>query len=67
MTLTDLFDISDFTDEKGMLFNRDCMELLPFIEEEAINLTLTDIPYDMIASIVHQMDLETLIKVAQIF
>ena len=25
MTLTDLFDISDFTDEKGMLFNRDCM------------------------------------------
>lgn len=48
MTLTDLFDISDFTDEKGMLFNRDCMELLPFIEEEAINLTLTDIPYNSV-------------------
>lgn len=48
MTLTDLFDISDFTDEKGMLFNRDCMELLPFIEEGAINLTLTDIPYNSV-------------------
>ena len=31
MTLTALFDISDFTDEKGMLFNRDCMELLPLM------------------------------------
>ena len=31
MTLTELFNIADFTDEKGMLFNKDCMKLLPFI------------------------------------
>lgn len=31
MTLTELFNIADFTDEKGMLFNKNCMELLPLI------------------------------------
>ena len=48
MTLTELFNIADFTDEKGMLFNRDCMKLLPFIGESTIDLILTDIPYDSV-------------------
>lgn len=48
MTLTELFNIADFTDEKGMLFNRDCMKLLPFIGESTIDLVLTDIPYDSV-------------------
>ena len=28
MTLTELFNIADFTNERGMLFNKDCMELM---------------------------------------
>ena len=32
MTLTELFNIADFADEKGMLFNKNCMELLSLIE-----------------------------------
>ena len=46
MTLTGLFNIADFTDEKGMLFNKNCMELLPLIDNDTIDLTLTDIPYN---------------------
>lgn len=48
MTLTELFNIADFTDEKGMLFNKNCMELLPLIGGGTIDLTLTDIPYDSV-------------------
>lgn len=46
MTLTELFNIADFTDNKGMLFNKNCMELLPLIGGGTIDLTLTDIPYN---------------------
>lgn len=46
MTLTELFNIADFTDDKGMLFNKNCMELLPLIGGGTIDLTLTDIPYN---------------------
>ena len=46
MTLTELFNIADFTDEKGMLFNKNCMEFLPLIGENTIDLILTDIPYN---------------------
>jgi site-specific DNA-methyltransferase (adenine-specific) len=48
MTLTELFNIADFTDNKGMLFNKNCMELLPLIGGGTIDLTLTDIPYDSV-------------------
>ena len=48
MTLTELYNIADFTDNKGMLFNKNCMELLPLIGGGTIDLTLTDIPYDSV-------------------
>ena len=28
MTLTELFNIADYTNEKGMLFNQNCMDLM---------------------------------------
>ena len=28
MELSELFNIADFTNEQGMLFNKDCMELM---------------------------------------
>lgn len=46
MTLTELFNIADFTDKKGMLFNKNCMELLPLVGGGTIDFTLTDIPYN---------------------
>lgn len=46
MTLTELFNIADFTDNKGMLFNKDCMELFSLMGGGTVDLTLTDIPYD---------------------
>ena len=48
MTLTELFNIADFTNEKGMLFNKNCMDLIKDIGGGTIDLTLTDIPYDSV-------------------
>lgn len=46
MTLTELFNTADFKDNKGMLFNKDCMNLFPLLENNSIDLVLTDIPYN---------------------
>lgn len=45
MTLTELYNIADYTDNKGMLFNRDILEVLPQIEDNTVNLIVTDPPY----------------------
>ena len=46
MELSKLFNVANYTNEKGMLFNKDCMDLMKNIEESAIDLVLTDIPYN---------------------
>lgn len=35
--------------KKEEIKNIDCMEILPFMEKESINLTLTDIPYNVVS------------------
>ena len=48
MTLTELFNIADFRDNKGMLFNKNCMDLFSLMGGGTVDLTLTDIPYDSV-------------------
>lgn len=48
MTLTELFDIADFKNENGMLFNKNCIDLMKEIGGGTVDLTLTDIPYDSV-------------------
>ena len=31
-----------------MLYNNDCMQVMPTIENNSVNFTLTDIPYDVV-------------------
>ena len=46
MELSELFNIANYTNEKGMLFNKDCMDLMKEIDDGTIDLVLTDIPYN---------------------
>ena len=52
MNLRELYCQSDYKDQKGMLFNMNCMDLMGLFnserERERVNLTITDIPYDMV-------------------
>ena len=45
MNLKELYKEADYKDNKGMLFNMDCIELMKKMENDSINLILTDIPY----------------------
>ena len=47
--LKQLYLTSDYHDESGMIFNADCMEIMSSIEQGGVfDVTLTDIPYDMV-------------------
>lgn len=48
MNLKELYGIADYKDNKGMCFNGDCIEKMKLIDDESVNFTLTDIPYDMV-------------------
>lgn len=48
MTLKELYNIADYKDDMGMLINDDCMAVMRERERERVNLTITDIPYDMV-------------------
>jgi DNA modification methylase len=48
MTLNELYKISDYKNRGGCLFNNDCIEIMKQMNDELVNLTLTDIPYDMV-------------------
>ena len=45
MNLSELYDIADYQDNLGMLFNCDTLEILSKLEDESINLIVTDPPY----------------------
>lgn len=47
--LKQLYLTSDYHDESGMIFNADCMEIMSNIKRGGVfDVTLTDIPYDMV-------------------
>ena len=47
--LKQLYLTSDYHDKFGMIFNTDCMELMSNIKQGGVfDVTLTDIPYDMV-------------------
>ena len=50
MSLAEMYKSADYKDKNGMLFNDDCMNVLSTLENGGgrVNLTLTDIPYDMV-------------------
>ena len=45
MNLTELYAKADYQDEMGMLFHGDCMNLLKEIDDNCVDLCLTDPPY----------------------
>ena len=47
MNLTELYAKADYQDEMGMLFHGDCMNLLKEIDDNCVDLCLTDPPYGM--------------------
>ena len=47
--LKQLYLTSDYRDKSGMIFNADCMEVMSSIKQGGVfDVTLTDIPYDMV-------------------
>ena len=44
MNLTELYAKADYQDEMGMLFHGDCMNLLKEIDDNCVDLCLTDPP-----------------------
>lgn len=47
--LKQLYLTSDYHDKSGMIFNTDCMKLMSNIKQGGVfDVTLTDIPYDMV-------------------
>ena len=48
MNLKELYGVADYKDNKGMCFNGDCIEKMKLIDDESVNFTLTDIPYNVV-------------------
>ena len=48
MTLNELYKVSNYKNKGGCLFNNDCIEIMKQMNDKLVNLTLTDIPYDMV-------------------
>ena len=45
MNLTELYNIADYKDKNGMMFNTDCMDIMSKMDDGCVDFTLTDIPY----------------------
>ena len=48
MTLNELYKQADYKDKSGMIFNADCLDVMAKMDDNAVNFTLTDIPYDAV-------------------
>ena len=48
MNLKELYKIMDYKDNKGGLFNSDCLKILSQMDKDSVNVTLTDIPYGVV-------------------
>lgn len=49
MNLRELYKQADYRDKSGMLFNADCIEVMKEMENESIDLIVTDPPYKVTA------------------
>lgn len=49
MNLRELYKQADYKDKNGMLFNADCMDVMSKMENESIDLIVTDPPYKVTA------------------
>lgn len=47
MNLRELYKQADYRDKNGMLFNADCMDVMSKMEDESVDLVVTDPPYLM--------------------
>lgn len=45
MKLNELYENADYSNDYGMIFNDDCINLMKNMEKDSVNLTITDIPY----------------------
>ena len=45
MNMKELYNKADYKDELGMCFKGDCLEIIKDIEDNSVNLLLTDPPY----------------------
>lgn len=45
MTLSELYNNSDFEFDNGMLFNNDCLKIMKDIPDNSIDCVLCDLPY----------------------
>lgn len=48
MNLTELYNIADYRDKNGMMFNADCIDIMSKMNDGCADFTLTDIPYDAV-------------------
>lgn len=48
MNLTELYNIADYKDKNGMMFNADCIDIMSKMDDNCVDFTLTDIPYDAV-------------------
>lgn len=48
MTLNELYRKADYHDKSGMLFHGDCLDIMKEMDDNSIDFTLTDIPYDAV-------------------
>ena len=48
MNLSELYKVADYKNRGGCLFSKDCLDVMKNMDDECVDLTLTDIPYDMV-------------------
>lgn len=47
MTLNELYKQADYKDRFGMMFNADCLNIMDKMDDESVDLIVTDPPYLM--------------------
>ena len=48
MKLNELYRQADYHDKSGMLFHSDCIDIMKEMDDNSVDSTLTDIPYDAV-------------------
>ena len=48
MTLNELYKQADYHDKSGMLFHADCLDIMKEMDNNSVDFTLTDIPYNAV-------------------
>lgn len=44
MNLTELYNIADYKDKNGMMFNADCIDIMSKMDDGCVDLVVTDPP-----------------------